>query len=376
MLYSNAQSKNKNQSDILTGLKLLCEPGGLYELRCPKTGNDGTVSGYFDDLTKLADHADYWSGVAPGIYITLNPVKRDLLARAANRIQRRASSTSADHEVAHRRRLLLDFDPVRPAGISSTEEEHAAAIARAKECRVWLGTQGFPEPLLADSGNGGHLVYGLDLPNDDPSRLLVENFLKAVAGRFSDSKVNVDVSVFNAARISKVYGTMACKGDDIPERPHRLSCILEAPSNLSPVPQEFLAALGNSMKPAVTIPTSGGMDWPLLRSETRRLDGSGGQDTSAWVGGFLAKHSIGVRQAKEGNGKWLKRWVLERCPFCDSEDTAAALTISEDGKIGFRCLHNRCSEPRKRWSDFRRQFEPDWKPGKNCRQGERLLMSW
>ena len=52
--------------------------------------------------------------------------------------------------------------------------------------------------MLADSGNGGHLVYGLDLPNDDSSRLLVENFLKAVAKRFSDSKVKVDVSVFNA----------------------------------------------------------------------------------------------------------------------------------------------------------------------------------
>src|ERR1700733_10573915 len=210
MLYSNVQSKNQNQPDILTGLKILCEPGELYELRCPKTAHDGTVSGYFDDLTKLANHAEFWSGVAPSVYITLNPVKRDLLARAANRIQRRASSTTADHEVTHRRRLLLDFDPVRPAGISSTEEEHDAAIARAKECKDWLGTQGLPDPLLADSGNGGHLVYGLDLPNDDPSRMLVENFLKAVAGRFSDARVNVDISVFNAARITNFYGTMAC----------------------------------------------------------------------------------------------------------------------------------------------------------------------
>ena len=357
MLYSNAQSKNQNQSDILTGLKLLCVPGELYELRCPKTGNDGTVSGYFDDLTKLAYHADYWSGVAPAVYITLNPVKRDLLARAANRVQRRASSTTADHEVTHRRRLLLDFDPVRPVGVSSTDEEHEAAIARAKESKEWLGTQGLPEPLLADSGNGAHLVYGLDLANDDISRLLVENFLKAVAERFSDDKVNVDISVFNAARISKVYGTMACKGDDIPERPHRLSRIIEAPSILSPVPQELVAAI------ATPVIASGGMDWPLLQSESKRINGSGCQDTSAWVDRFLEKHGIGVRQTKEGNGKWLRRWVLERCPFCDSEDTAAALTISEEGKIGFRCLHNRCTEPRKRWSDFRLHFEPDLKQG-------------
>jgi hypothetical protein len=361
MLYSNAHSKNQSEAVILDGLKLLCEPGELYELRCPKTSHDGTISGYFDDLAKLAHHAYSWSGIAPAVYLTLNPVKRDLLARAANRIQRRAAVTTADQEVAKRRRLLLDFDPVRPAGISSTEEEHAAAVARTQECRGWLAAQGLPQPLLADSGNGGHLVYGLDLPNDEASRLVIENFLKAVAGRFSDSMVNVDVSVFNAARISKVYGTMACKGDNVPERPHRLSHILEAPSSLSPAPQELLTALGRSGQPAVIIPFSGGLDWPALRAEAKRIDGNGRQDATAWVEGFLEKHGIGIRQVKEGSGKWLRRWVLERCPFCGSEDTAAALTVSEVGKIGFRCQHNRCSEPRKRWSDFRRHFEPDFK---------------
>ena len=64
-------------------------------------------------------------------FVTLNPAKRDLLARAANRIERRARATTADHEVARRRRLLLDFDPVRPAGVSSTDEEHAVGAARA-----------------------------------------------------------------------------------------------------------------------------------------------------------------------------------------------------------------------------------------------------
>ena len=295
MLYSNTQIKNQNQADILAGLKLLCEPGELYELRCPKTSSDGTVSGYFDDLTKLAYHAEYWSGIAPAVYITLNPVKRDLLARAANRIQRRARETTADHEVSHRRRLLLDFDPVRPAGVSSTDDEHAAALARAKECKNWLAAQGFPEPLLGDSGNGGHLVYGLDLPNDESSRLLVEDFLKTVAREFSDSKVKLDVSVFNAARISKVYGTMACKGDNIPERPHRLSRIIDAPSSLVPVPKELLVGI---CRP--TMSSSLGMDWTALRSESKRLNGS----SSAWVERFLEKHDIGVRQTKESNGKW------------------------------------------------------------------------
>jgi len=35
--------------------------------------------------------------------------------------------------------------------------------------------------------------------------------------------------VFNPARIWKLYGTVSRKGDSIPERPHRLARILEAP---------------------------------------------------------------------------------------------------------------------------------------------------
>jgi hypothetical protein len=331
MLFSKSNRKNQSETTIPDALKLLCEPGEVYELRCPKTSDSGTVSGYFDDLTKLAYHADFWSGIAPAVYLTLNPVKSDLLARAANRIERRAKTTTSDHEIVKRRRLLLDFDPVRPTGVSSTDDEHEAALVRARECRNWLAEFAFPTPLLADSGNGGHLIYGLDFPNDDCSRLLVENFLKAIAGRFSDDKVKVDLSVFNAARISKVYGTMACKGDNIAERPHRRSCILEAPSNLLPVPQELLYRMINKLKP--TIPCFPGMD-TSLRSESQRLDppGSHHGDPTLWVDGFLKKHGILVQQTKEENSKWRKRLVLvclpiEKCSAVPIEKCSAQITV-------------------------------------------------
>jgi hypothetical protein len=359
MLYSSDPSRNLPQPTILDGLRLLCEPGEVYELRCPKAGVYGTVSGYFDDLTKMAAHAAALSGLVTAVYLTLNPVRPDLLARAANRTQKRASTTTADHEVRNRRRLLLDFDPVRPAGISSTGVEHAAALDRTQRCRDALALAGYPEPLLADSGNGGHLVYGLDLPNDDDARTLVENFLKAVASRFSDSAVKVDVSVYNAARISKVYSTMARKGDNLPDRPHRLSRILEAPDRLEPVPSELLASFATSLKSTVSTPPSSGWDTAAIRAELRRLEGSGrNTDPVTWVEAFLEGHGIEVRQVKESNGPWKRRWVLERCPFCQSQDSAATITLDAKGKIGFRCQHNRCTEPRKHWADFRRHFEP------------------
>ena len=53
--------------------------------------------------------------------------------------------------------------------------------------------------------------------------------LQALDLRFSDEKVSVDTGVYNAARIWKLYGTIACKGDNTPERPHRLAYIIEVP---------------------------------------------------------------------------------------------------------------------------------------------------
>jgi hypothetical protein len=57
--------------------------------------------------------------------------------------------------------------------------------------------------------------------------------LKALAAKFDTSAVKIDQKVFNASRITKAYGTMTCKGDGMPERPHRISCMF-APSGLKP----------------------------------------------------------------------------------------------------------------------------------------------
>ena len=43
---------------------------------------------------------------------------------------------------------------------------------------------------------------------------------------FSDDKVEVDKTTYNPSRISRLYGTIACKGDNIPTRPHRQARII------------------------------------------------------------------------------------------------------------------------------------------------------
>ncbi len=132
---------------------------------------------------------------------------------------------------------------MRPAGISSIDAEHQAALVRAWACRLWLTAQGWPEPIFASSGNGAHLIYPIDLPNDADSADLVKRCLTALSALFSDDEVKLDISTSNASRIFKLYGTLACKGDSTRERPHRRAAILAVPGNCQIVSPELLAAL-------------------------------------------------------------------------------------------------------------------------------------
>jgi hypothetical protein len=204
-----------DRSQIDRALAVLFEQEDVVELRIPKTERDGVMSGYFNDREKLPRAAADCNGSA-NVYATLNPVRPDLLARAANRIQRRARVTTSDKDIVRRRWLPIDCDPARPADISSTDEEHEAALERARDIRMMLAEEGWPAPILADSGNGAHLLYPIDLPNDAAATALVAGVLEGLAKRFDDTRVKIDPTMSNAARIIKVYGTVASKGDNTP----------------------------------------------------------------------------------------------------------------------------------------------------------------
>ena len=120
-----------DKEEIRRSCELLIEPGSTVELRIPRTSR-GTKSGYFDEPEKLVEAAATVSGHASGVYLTINPVNKDLLARAVNHLTEHAKHTTSDIDILQRRWLPLDFDPVRPAGVSSTDSEHQAAIETAR----------------------------------------------------------------------------------------------------------------------------------------------------------------------------------------------------------------------------------------------------
>jgi hypothetical protein len=219
-------------AQIRQTLGIFFQPGDVTELRVLNVPGAGVVSGFYNDLDCLARDAARWDGKAPGVYVVLNPVKPELLGRSPNHFKTHCGhgDLTKDADILKRRWLPVDFDPARPSDTSSTDTEHCAALARARVVRSSLAVaENWPEAIVADSGNGAHLLYRVDFPNDEGSRERIRAALVMIKERFSTAAVKVDTSVSNAARIWKVYGTMACKGINTLERPHRRSCILELP---------------------------------------------------------------------------------------------------------------------------------------------------
>jgi hypothetical protein len=231
-------------------LRLLVAPGQVAELRAIR--HDRGIEGGFyayDHLEDMARVAGVLSadGKYKGIYFTFNPVNPALLQRAPNSVRRLGKGEAAtDADVLSRRWLLIDIDPRRPGTCSATEEEKGKANATVIQVRHSLQGQGWPDPVLTDSGNGFHLLYRIDLPADD--RGLVKAVLRMLADRFDDEGAEVDRKVFNPARITKLYGTRACKGDSTAERPHRWTRVLETPGEPKVVPMELLRRLAGEAR--------------------------------------------------------------------------------------------------------------------------------
>lgn len=213
-------------------LRRLVDPDGVVELRALQVREGKwrpyTASGFFDydHLDDMAKAALQLSGKATGVYWTLNPLDKDLLAKRCNRVDRAVHRGLAnDDHVLRRRWFFIDTDPARPPGSSSSDTEKATAWDLVLAIRTYLRDFGWPDPILADSGNGYHLLFRIDLPRQDDG--LVRRVLQALAKQFDNAKVKVDTSVHNPSRICKLYGTLSRKGDPTDERPHRPSAILE-----------------------------------------------------------------------------------------------------------------------------------------------------
>ena len=351
---------------IEAAIRTLAAEGQITEVRAFEAVLKGQgrapriVFGYFDDPAKLAAAVNSITE-AKGIFFTPNPVDPDLFARSANqlRVPVNKGETTSDKLIDRRRFFLVDADPKRLSDISATDEEHEAAITLARSIYAYLRDLGWPDPVAADSGNGAHLLYRVDEPAEDNG--LFSKCLQSLHERFSDDAVDVDTTVFNPARIFKLYGTWACKGSSTEDRPHRLSKILSAPKELEIVPHDLLVNLAED----VTEPNSyrGRESQPKLpRNLPPR---SNGALQPFDLAAFIDRHSLDVKGPDEWNGG--QRWTFNTSPMCDHNDGAVYLLQHSSGAVVARCHHNSCNWE---WADLRRTLEPEVVKRQKPQQGK------
>jgi len=349
---------NFDREEILRTWNIFRQPGEVLELRIPKAGKFKTISGYFDDPTKLADAV---IGLADekfaGIYFTVNPVRPDLLARAANRYEKYAVTTTSDADIIALHWLPVDLDAKRPAGISATDAEHEAALSKSVEIRNWLiEGQSWPAGAFvrADSGNGAHLNVRIDLKNNPEDTALVGKCLGALDYLFSDETIQIDTTSKNPARIWKLYGTMARKGDSTADRPHRLAKLLEVPETPETISRGQLEALASMLPKAEGV------------TQTTYSTGGAGFDPVA----YCQAHKLQVHHTKnwtDPQGAICTIAVLEQCIFNPEHRLSAVIIGWPNGMRSYRCQHNSCKG--KHWAEAKAIIEPEADAAKKQRRG-------
>jgi hypothetical protein len=342
----SGQSKKNNVDAALHALEVFHDLDDVVEIRVLLA--DGRVeSGYFTvaNEPKLRTALRSISLAAEGVYFIPNRIDKRCLSRAKDRMVKRPKKTTADADIVERRWLYIDVDFTRPSGTSTSDEEHEAALGRAVCVEEYLTNLGFPKGLLCDSGNCAHLYYRLPtgLSMDEGDRL-VKRCLEALAAKFNSGGIEIDIKTANRARITKLFGTVARKGDPTPERPHRLAVILEEPERVEPVPLDLLQALA-AHAPQPKGPANGSTNGAQTHT---RLD----------VGAWLAKHEIPVKKGPEPYGDGGQRWILGVCPFNPEHDKDKPAIIQyASGALQYKCQHTTCAA--NDWHAFRSHFEPN-----------------
>jgi len=214
--------------EIERTLRLFVTPGNIGEVRVIPT--TGSPCGFFfrhDQAYAAAELATTFDKTAKGVYVVMNDIDpAKFIDREMLTIQ--YSDLTKDSDIIRRRWILIDFDPKRSSNVSSTDSEKTAAFDLRNTVHEYLQQHAFPAGCFADSGNGCHLLFRVDLPNDETTQALVKSLLSALAAKFDTDAVSIDVSVHNASRITKLYGTTARKGEITEDRPHRRSSVRQA----------------------------------------------------------------------------------------------------------------------------------------------------
>ena len=346
-----------DENEIKKTIALMKPDGQLFEVRML----EGTkiYSGYFTDANTLVNCLKREDLRDRNVYITLNEIDTGCYGRKQHDcfIQiRNKEPTTGDKDIIGYNWLMIDLDPDRPSGTSSTDAEMLEARNLGNKMFVALRNLGFENPLTAYSGNGVHLLYRIHVANSPERVALVSKCLKVLDMLFSTEKVKVDVKNANPSRICKLYGCYSTKGADTKDRPHRQSYVVGNPSEIKVTDVSYLEKLANMIPDESEKPQQYNSYNPQ------------GFDVEAW----MQKYNIGYRTVGCSDGT---KYILDHCPFNESHTGKDAMVFKRsNGALSYVCLHNSCSD--KHWREFRMFYEPNAYERREAERTERMYHSY
>ncbi len=361
----------------------------------------GIASGWFSNLKLMASKAiDIDQGWlnnggytmnSEGIYVTVNPVTPALLSRSYNIISG-GVKRSTDKDVVQYHNLFIDIDAERPAETSSSDDEKTAALEVVGKVKDYLvGSLAWPEPMIADSGNGYHLAFKSSIPVNKDNVALIKQLYLLLNDTFCNApyfvgdeqiKVKVDSVVHNPSRLIKLHGTTARKGMPTPTRPQRQSFVISLPPLDQPVISlvtlestvKILAeALGKEDEIAPIINTIGSGKPTVSSSPARRPGVDEMFSNVSEVTPIVQGGTLDVQRYLNDNGYKVRKivnaesdelptlYVLERCLF-DSSHAGKDAAIGQhlDGMLFYQCFHESCSsDPERSWPAARKIISGD-----------------
>ena len=318
------------------------EEGEVCEVRCIDANKVAPIlSGYYKnvdniirDISKVSLDERYQ------IYFVLNKIKDECYDRKqCEHIMSKAANTTNDKDIEGIKWIFLDFDANHSAGIGSTDAQVELAKQKAHEVCKFLRDNGFSKPVVGMSGNGFHTFLRVNLANNEESEQLIKRFTSALGMLFSDDNIKIDPAVKNAARLAKIFGSMARKGRNSKERPWRYSKLIQIPDEIIPNDKAYIQKIADMFPDEKPAPTR---------------ENNFGKEPFDIVS-FLDKHGLEYRTVSTGLGT---RYILKECPFDSTHHDPDSMVFQHtNGALEFKCFHSSCDHYH--WKEFRLHFEPD-----------------
>ena len=323
---------SKNKNTIVNYLKKIVGERPI-EVRVLKVEYKGTISGYYDNFFKLSRDIRPYIG-KNNIYFTMNEIDKNLINRAYNKLVK-AEHTTADKDIKNIRYILIDLDPIRPSGISSTDVEYRYALELANQIKNYLINKGIAQPIVASSGNGCHILIRIYEENNKENIAKIKNFLLALNSKFSNKYVEVDKTTYNASRICRLYGTISRKDENMSERPHRYSKIIEWGDENKVVKIEEIEAITNEINNTININEKVLINKNVLNNSLKNIPYTFDE--------LIEKCDLDISHTKYENDCTIH--VLNKCPWNDNHTDKGAYIIEfTDGGMHAGCHHSSCSQ--------------------------------